>query len=92
MKLLYERKTNEIRILVIEDEPAINDLLCMNLEITGYQTVSYLDGDEASVGIVSDHKFQCALVDIMLPGKDGYALLPELTSVRHSRHFSHCQS
>ena len=67
------------RILVIEDEPAINDLLCMNLEITGYQTVSYLDGDKSSAGIVSDHNFQCALVDIMLPGKDGYALLPELT-------------
>ena len=67
------------RILVIEDEPAINDLLCMNLEITGHQTVSYLDGDKASAGIVSDHNFQCALVDIMLPGKDGYALLPELT-------------
>ncbi len=28
------------RILVIEDEPAINNLLCMNLEVTGYQTVA----------------------------------------------------
>ena len=36
------------RILVIEDEPAINNLLCMNLEVTGYQTVSYLDGNDAS--------------------------------------------
>ena len=66
------------RILVIEDEPAINDLLCMNLEVAGYQTISYLDGEEASEGIAADHDFQCALVDIMLPGKDGYALLPEL--------------
>ena len=66
------------RILVIEDEPAINNLLCMNLEVTGYQTVSYLDGNDASEGIAWDHDFQCALVDIMLPGKDGYTLLPEL--------------
>ena len=64
------------RILVIEDEPAINNLLCMNLEVTGYQTVSYLDGNDASEGIAWDHEFQCALVDIMLPGKDGYTLLP----------------
>ena len=64
------------RILVIEDEPAINNLLCMNLEVTGYQTVSYLDGNDASEGIAWDHEFQCALVDIM----------------RHSRHFSHRQS
>ena len=66
------------RILVIEDEPAINSLRCMNLEVTGYQTVSYLDGNDASEGIAWDHDFQCALVDIMLPGKDGYTLLPEL--------------
>ena len=50
----------------------------MNLEVTGYQTVSYLDGNDASEGIAWDHEFQCALVDIMLPGKDGYTLLPEL--------------
>ena len=31
------------RILVIEDEMSINDLLCMNLEIAGYETVGYLD-------------------------------------------------
>ena len=31
------------RILVIEDEMAINDLLCMNLEAAGYETVGYLN-------------------------------------------------
>ena len=66
------------RILVIEDEMAINDLLCMNLEAAGYETVGYLDGNDASESVVQDHEFQCALVDIMLPGKDGYTLLPEL--------------
>ena len=66
------------RILVIEDEMAINDLLCMNLEAAGYETVGYLDGNDASEGVAQDHEFQCALVDIMLPGKDGYTLLPEL--------------
>lgn len=80
------------RILVIEDEIAINDLLCMNLEVTGYETVSCLDGNEASDTIRQDHNFQCALVDIMLPGKDGYALLPELKLLRHPRHFPHRQS
>ena len=34
------------RILVIEDEISINDLLCMNLEIAGYETVGYLDGNK----------------------------------------------
>ena len=84
-KIMYNVRRKErphkmkARILVIEDEIAINDLLCMNLEVTGYETVSCLDGNEASDTICQDHNFQCALVDIMLPGKDGYALLPELT-------------
>ena len=62
------------RILVIEDEMSINDLLCMNLEIAGYETVGYLDGNKAYEAIIQDHAFQCALVDIMLPGRDGYSL------------------
>ena len=66
------------RILVIEDEMSINDLLCMNLEIAGYETVGYLDGNGAYEAIIQDHAFQCALVDIMLPGRDGYSLLPKL--------------
>lgn len=52
------------RILVIEDEMAINDLLCMNLEAAGYETLGYLDGNDASEGVVQDHEFRCALVDI----------------------------
>ena len=54
------------RILVIEDEMSINDLLCMNLEIAGYETVGYLDGNEAYEAIIQDHAFQCALVDIRI--------------------------
>lgn len=69
-----------IRILVIEDEESINDLICMNLEVAGYEAVPFLDGEEVSKGLLSDAAFDCALVDVMLPGKDGFALLPELRS------------
>ena len=34
------------RILIIEDEIAINKMLCLNLGITGYETVSLYDGQE----------------------------------------------
>ena len=34
-----------VHILVIEDEEAINDLICMNLEVTGYQVTSFFDGE-----------------------------------------------
>ena len=32
------------KILVIEDEAAINDLICMNLEIAGYAAIPFLMG------------------------------------------------
>ena len=67
------------RILVIEDEAAIRDLICMNLEVSGYETVVFGDGIEVSEALKKEHKYDCALLDIMLPGKDGFALLPELS-------------
>ena len=66
------------KILVIEDEIAINDLICMNLEIAGYQPVPFLDGGEFSRHLAEKADYDLALLDIMLPGKDGFALLKEL--------------
>ena len=50
------------RILVIEDEMSINDLLCMNLEIAGYETVGYLDGNEAYEAIIQDKDIRIYIV------------------------------
>lgn len=66
------------RILVIEDENAINDLICMNLEIAGYEPVPFLDGAEFSSHLKKQKSYDLALLDIMLPGKDGFELLEEL--------------
>ena len=37
------------KILVVEDEAAINDLICLSLETAGYETVSFRDGGKAGV-------------------------------------------
>lgn len=66
------------KILVIEDEAAINDLICMNLEIAGYQPVPFFDGIEFSRHLKGQDDYALALLDIMLPGKDGFELLEEL--------------
>ena len=66
------------RVLVIEDEKAINDLLCMNLEVAGYEPVAFFDGNELSKHIKLDCTYDLALLDIMLPGKNGFTLLEEL--------------
>ncbi|MCI9082423.1 MAG: response regulator transcription factor [Lachnospiraceae bacterium] len=66
------------KILVIEDEIAINDLICMNLEVAGYEPVPFFDGEEFSNHLKGEDDYDLALLDIMLPGKDGFILLEEL--------------
>lgn len=66
------------KILVVDDEAAINDLICLNLEIAGYQPVPFFDGLELSRHLAEEDGYDLALLDIMLPGKDGFELLEEL--------------
>jgi len=70
------------KILVIEDENSINDLICMNLEIAGYRPVAFFSGNEVSQHLKENHNYDLALLDIMLPGKDGFELLEELKEYR----------
>ena len=65
------------KILVIEDDRAISELLCMNLTIAGYETVAAYDGIEAQRLLLWNEGADLAVVDIMLPGKDGFALMED---------------
>ena len=58
-----------------EDDTAISELICMNLEVTGYEVVPVLDGNEVEGTLEKEEDFDLALLDIMLPGKDGFELL-----------------
>lgn len=62
-----------IKILVVEDERPISDLIRMNLEDAGYQCTCALDGLTAA-DILEKHTFDLVLLDIMLPKVDGYEL------------------
>lgn len=69
------------RILIVEDDIAIAKLIDTNLLVAGYETHIAHDGDEALRSISAQH-FDLALCDIMLPGKDGFELLPALQEHR----------
>ena len=66
------------RILIAEDEIAINKMLCMNLNITGYETIPMYDGQEVLDYLSSAGTADLAIVDVMMPKVDGVSLLAPL--------------
>ena len=69
-----------MKILVIEDDTAISELICMNLEAAGYETQAIFDGNTAAETLKTEdtNSAALALVDVMLPGKDGFELMEDL--------------
>ncbi len=62
------------RILVVEDDQAIANGIAVNLQYAGYVYNVFDDGLRAAEYLESDHAFDLALLDIMLPGLDGFEL------------------
>ncbi|MBQ3409480.1 MAG: response regulator transcription factor [Clostridia bacterium] len=61
------------KILIVDDEERIRELIKMNLELAGYECIEAEDGEEALEKIKS-HSLDLALLDIMLPKKNGYEI------------------
>jgi DNA-binding response OmpR family regulator len=65
------------RILIAEDEPRIVAFLEKGLRASGFSTAVANDGHEAIV-MAQNYAFDLLILDIGLPGKDGWAVLEEL--------------
>ena len=63
-----------IKILIVDDEKPICDLIDMNLSAAGYSCVAVQDG-LAAIDAVENNVFDLVLLDIMLPGADGYDVM-----------------
>ncbi|MDO4298140.1 MAG: response regulator transcription factor [Lachnospiraceae bacterium] len=63
-----------IKILIVEDEEAIANLIRMNLVKSGYQCEVASDGEEAA-NAIAERSFDLILLDIMLPKLNGYEVL-----------------
>ena len=59
------------RILVVEDEPGIAFALEADLRTEGYAVTVATNGDDA-LRLASANPFDLILLDVMLPGKDGF--------------------
>ena len=65
------------KILIVDDEKAIVDILNYNLTKEGYKTLEAHDGEEA-VSMVDKEKPDLILLDVMLPKKDGFTVCKEI--------------
>lgn len=66
------------RILVVEDEAHLAEGLLFNLQAEGYEVELVYDGEAALTLLREAPAFQAVLLDVMLPGKDGFAVAAEL--------------
>lgn len=67
------------KIYVIEDEIAISKAIQLNLEAAGYEVVTAYNGDDVMAALFDGQRFDLAILDIMIPGKNGFELLHPLT-------------
>lgn len=70
------------RILVVEDELSISNLIAYNLEQAGYQVVTAYDGAEA-LRLVEEHHPHLITLDLLLPLRSGWQVLDAIR--RHPR-------
>ncbi|TWP35458.1 response regulator transcription factor [Leekyejoonella antrihumi] len=71
--------TPEARLLVVEDETNIRDLLATSLKFAGFEVHSAATGNEA-LQMARDHPIDLAVLDVMLPDMDGFTVTRKLRS------------
>jgi two-component system, OmpR family, alkaline phosphatase synthesis response regulator PhoP len=72
------------RVLVVEDEAHLAQGLRFNLEAEGYAAEVVGDGEAATDRLLEKkEKFDAVVLDIMLPGKDGFSVVSELRAARN---------
>ena len=64
-------------ILVVEDDPAINDLIVRNLSLIGHTCSQAFDGISA-IRMAREKPADLILLDLMLPGMDGFAVIKQI--------------
>ena len=70
---------NRCKIVVIEDEPDIVEVISYNLKREGYNVLAVDRGDE-SINLIRNHSPNLVILDLMLPGMDGLSVCRQLKS------------
>lgn len=71
---------NPKRILIVDDEKSLRDILELTLRSEGYQVLTAADGNEA-MELARTIPFDLVVTDIMMPGKGGIETIMELRAL-----------
>ena len=71
-------------ILIVEDDPEIQELLSLSLSKEGWKLIQVKTGEEG-LKILKTKKADCILLDIMLPGIDGLTILKKIKEIEQCR-------
>lgn len=66
-----------MRVLVVEDDKDLNSIICSKLVKEGYNVDACYDG-QAALGYMEAENYDGAIMDIMIPNKDGITVLREM--------------
>jgi CheY-like chemotaxis protein len=74
------------RILVIDDEPDIRDVVCLCLEEFGHWETGSAGSGQEGVAMAQQHSWDAILLDVSMPEMDGFAVFEKLQSSTATRH------
>jgi len=67
-------------ILIVEDDKSINELIAKNLKLVGHSYEQVYNGTDA-VNVALEGKVDLILLDVMLPGMDGFEVIKEIPEI-----------
>lgn len=76
-------KAQNKKILLVEDEVSLHDIIKLNLEIEGFVVLSAFDGNQA-VELFKSTSVSCVVLDIMMPYLDGFEVCKEIKSINQN--------
>lgn len=71
-----------LKILVVDDNPAVNDVLCQLCSFLGHEVVAAKNGAEGIALIQSDHEIAMVFTDFRMPLMNGVEMLERLKNFR----------
>ena len=67
----------QVRLLIAEDHPSLGRSMAEGLREEGYEVDLAADGNQAEA-LLAQHEYACIILDLILPGKDGMAILRDM--------------